>query len=243
MKKLKIILAVILILAGLGGLIEKSYIAGILLIAVGSALIFLPKKKAATVAAAAESAGLSGIFQIVDDAERVNCSDWVVLDVETTGLTPGKDRIIEIAAQKYHEGQLVDTLVSLVNPGIALPAEVTKLTGINERDLKKAPVFAEIAPRLRDFIGDLPVVAHNAKFDAKFIWEESARAGVMLSINYIDTVRMAKWCLPPQPDYKLDTLISAFGLLDHAQEHRALSDVEACENLYMLCRSKKAGKV
>lgn len=243
MKKIKIILAVILILAGLGGIMAKSYIAGLLLIAVGAVLIFLPKKKAATAAEAAKSAGLSGIFQIVDDAERVNCSNWVVLDVEATGLTPGKDRIIEIAAQKYHEGQLVDSLVSLVNPGIALPAEITKLTGITERDLRKAPAFAEIAPRLRDFIGDLPVVAHNAKFDAKFIWEESARAGVMLSINYIDTVRMAKWCLPPQPDYKLDTLISAFGLLDHAQEHRALSDVEACENLYMLCRSKKAGKV
>ena len=237
MKKIKIGAAVILILAGFGGIIEKSYLAGIALIAVGAVLLFLPRKKKS------EDGGLTGIFQIVDDAERVYCSDWVVLDVETTGLTPGKDRIIEIAAQKYHEGQIVDKLVSLVNPGMALPAEIKKLTGITERDLRKAPAFAEIAPRLRDFIGDLPVVAHNAKFDAKFIWEESARAGVMLSINYIDTVRMAKWCLPPQPDYKLDTLISAFGLLDHAQEHRALSDVEACENLYMLCRSKKAGKV
>ena len=243
MKKIKIIVAVILILAGLGGIISKEFLAGLALLAVGAALIVLPRKRIQAAAAPAASGGLTGIFQIVDDAERVNCSDWVVLDVETTGLTPGKDKIIEIAAQKYHEGQAVGSIVSFVNPGFPIPKEVTDLTGIRDRDLKKAPDFAEIAPKIRDFIGGLPVVAHNAKFDAQFIWEECARADVAITIRYIDTVRMAKWCLPPQPDYKLASLIETFGLLDHAQEHRALSDVEACENLYMLCRSKKAGKV
>lgn len=241
MKKIKIIVAVILILAGLGGIISKEFLAGIALLAVGAALIVLPRKKAA--ATAARRGGVGTRSEITDDSLRVNCPEWIVLDTETTGLSPFEDRIIELAAVKYKNGQPVEQFVSLVNPGMPLDPEITRLTGINDRELKKAPAFSEIAPKVRDFIGDLPVVAHNAVFDVDFLITECARAGVKIDIKYINTVRMAKWCLPPQPDYKLATLIEAFGLLDHAQEHRALSDVEACENLYMLCRSKKAGKV
>lgn len=245
MKKLKPIAAVILALGGLGGLMNKDYFFGLILIAAGVCLFVFPrnKQKTGSLSAAAEASGLSGIFQITDDAERIHCPDWVVLDVETTGLNPSGDRIIEIAIRKFHEGQLVDTFVSLVNPGQSISSDIVKLTGIKNADLKKAPAFQEIAPTVRSFLGDLPMVAHNAKFDARFVWNECARAGEKLTIQYIDTARLAKWCLPPQPDYKLESLIQTFGLLDHAQEHRALSDVDACENLYMLCREKKARSV
>lgn len=241
MKKLKNIVAVILILAGLGGMIEKSYLGALAMIAVGAALFLLPRKK--PTAPAARPGGVGTRSEITDDSLRVNCPEWIVLDTETTGLSSFEDRIIEVAAVRYKNGQPMDRFVSLVNPGVPLDPEITRLTGITDRELKKAPAFAEIAPKVRDFIGELPVVAHNAVFDVDFIITECARAGVKIDIKYINTVRMAKWCLPPQPDYKLATLIETFGLLDHAQEHRALSDVEACENLYMLCRSKKAGKV
>ena len=241
MKKIKIIVAVILILAGLGGIISKEFLAGLALLAVGAALIVLPRKKA--VATAVRRGGVGTRSEITDDSLRVNCPEWIVLDTETTGLSSLEDRIIEVAAVRYKNGQPMDQFVSLVNPGVPLDPEITRLTGITDRELKKAPAFAEIAPKVRDFIGELPVVAHNAVFDVDFLITECARAGVKIDIKYINTVRMAKWCLPPQPDYKLASLIEAFGLLDHAQEHRALSDVEACENLYMLCRSKKAGKV
>lgn len=241
MKKFKNIVAVILILAGLGGMIEKSYLGALAMIAVGAALFLLPRKK--TTAPAARPGGVGTRSEITDDSFRVNCPEWVVLDTETTGLSPFEDRIIEVAAVKYNNGQPVDQFVSLVNPGVPLDPKITRLTGISDRDLKKAQTFARIAPKIRDFIGELPVVAHNAVFDVDFLITECARAGVKIDIRYINTVRMAKWCLPPQPDYKLASLIETFGLLDHAQEHRALSDVEACENLYMLCRSKKAGKV
>lgn len=244
MKKLKAFAGVFLILAGIGGLMNKDYFAGLLFIAAGVCLLVLPLRKTKTSApVAAGDLGLSGVFQITDDAERVHCQDWVVLDVETTGLQPSVDRIIEIAMQKYHDGQLVDSFVSLVNPGRSISSDIVKLTGIKNADLKTAPEFSKIAATVRGFLGDLPMVAHNAKFDAQFVWTECARAGESITINYIDTVRMAKWCLPPQPDYKLASLIETFGLLDHAQEHRAQSDVDACENLFMLCRSKKARKV
>lgn len=242
MKKLKVILAVLLILAGIGGLIDKSYFGGIALIAIGVCLFFLPKKRQKA-QAATRPGGVGTRSEIKDDKIRFNCEEWVVLDTETTGLSPFEDRIIEVAVVKYKNGEAVDQLTSLVNPGVSIPEHITKLTGISDRDLKKAPTFSKIAPVLRDFIGDLPVVAHNAKFDADFIITECARAGVSMDIRYINTVSLAKSCLPSQPDYKLETLIGAFGLLDHAQEHRAMSDVEACEKLYMLCRSKKANKV
>lgn len=241
MKKIKNIAAVLLVLTGLGGIVNKSYLGGIVFIAIGALLFILPKKK--KVSAAVRPGGLGTRSEITDDYTRVHCAEWIVLDTETTGLSPIDDRIIEIAAVKYKNGEAVDSFVTLVNPGVAIPERITKITGITDKDLKKAPPFSKIAAKVRDFIGDLPVVAHNAKFDVDFLITECARAGVKIDIKYINTVRMAKWCLPPQDDYKLDTLIRSFGLLDHDQEHRALSDVEACENLYMLCRSKKSRSV
>lgn len=245
MKKLKAFAGVFLILAGIGGLMNKDYFAGLLFIAAGVCLLVLPlrKTKPAAPATASKPGGVGTRSEITDDYTRVHCEEWVVLDTETTGLSPFEDRIIEVAAVKYRAGEKTDAFVSLVNPGVSLPKNITTITGITDKDLKNAPQFSEIAQQLADFIGDLPVVAHNAKFDADFIIAECARAGVNIDVKYINTVRMAKWCLPPQPDYKLASLIETFGLLDHSQEHRALSDVEACENLYMLCRSKKARTV
>lgn len=245
MKKIKPIAAVILILGGLGGLMDKDYLFGLILLAAGVCLFIFPrnKQKTGSLSAAVIPGGLGTRSEISDDYTRVHCDEWVVFDTETTGLSSFEDRIIEVAAVKYKNGEKVDAFVSLVNPGVPLPARITELTGITDRDLKKAPPFSKIAQQLADFIGDLPLVAHNAKFDVDFLITECARAGVKIDVKYINTVRMAKWCLPPQPDYKLASLIETFGLLDHAQEHRALSDVEACENLYLLCREKKARSV
>lgn len=234
------------VLAGIGGLINKDFIIGLVFILVG-AVLAVPELLSLTKIRKKKSDQpeiILGILrEIEDDAERILCKDWVVLDVETTGLSPETDRVIEVAACRYDQGQLVDSFSSLVNPGKKLPAEITKLTGITNADLKTAPAFSEIAQQLKDFIGDLPMVAHNARFDAQFVRYECSRAGVPVNIHYIDTKRMAEWCFYDVPDYKLSTLINELGLLDHAQEHRALSDVEATENLYMRCRAKKEKKI
>lgn len=245
MKKIKLFIAVFLILTGVGGMLNKDYFAALIFIAIGVCLFVFPRNKQRTGSPAADviPGGLGMRSEISDDYTRVHCDEWVVFDVETTGLSPYEDRIIEVAAVKYKNGEKVDAFVSLVNPGVPLSARITDLTGITDKDLKKAPRFSKIGQQLADFIGDLPLVAHNAKFDVDFLIVECARAGVKIDVRYIDTVRMAKWCLPPQPDYKLASLIETFGLLDHAQEHRALSDVEACENLYMRCRTRKSRSV
>ena len=243
MKKILRGLGWFLVLAGIGGLMNKDFIIGLLVILVGVFLalpeLFKPKKNNKKRSSERPSVLLDGIREIDDDAQRVLCKEWVVLDVETTGLSCETDRVIEVAACRYDQGQLVDSFSSLVNPGQKISAEITKLTGITNDVLKNAPAFAEIAQQLKDFIGDLPMVAHNAKFDARFVWYECSRAVVPVNIHYIDTQKLAKWCFYGMQDYKLSTLINELGLLDHAQEHRALSDVEATENLYMRCRAKK----
>ena len=246
MKKVLRGLGWFLVLAGIGGLINKDYLIGLVVILVG-AVLAVPELLSLTKIRKKKSDQpeiILGILrEIEDDAERILCKDWVVLDVETTGLSPETDRVIEVAACRYDQGQLVDSFSSLVNPGKKLPAEITKLTGITNADLKTAPAFSEIAQKLKDFIGDLPMVAHNARFDAQFVRYECSRAGVPVNIHYIDTQKLAKWCFYGMQDYKLSTLLNELGLLDHAQEHRALSDVEATENLYMRCRAKKEKKI
>lgn len=247
MKKVLRAFGWLLVLAGIGGLMNKDYLIGLVVILVGVVLalpeLFQLKGKTKKTVVGRPDYLLGGIREIDDDAQRVLCKEWVVLDVETTGLSHETDRVIEVAACRYNQGQLIDSFSSLVNPGRRITGDITKLTGITNADLKTAPPFSEIAQQLKDFIGALPIVAHNARFDAQFIWYECSRAGVAISLSYIDTQKMAKWCFYDMPDYKLSTLITELGLLDHAQEHRALSDVEAAENLYMLCRSKKEKKI
>lgn len=170
--------------------------------------------------------------------DRLWLDSWVVLDVETTGLQAQTDRIIEIAMRKYEDDKVTDTFTSLVNPGMILPQKIVQLTGITDRDLRKAPKFPEITWRVANFIGGLPVVAHNARFDVEFLLNEWARAGLTRDITYIDTVKLAREVFPGMENYKLATLIERLNLLDHAQEHRALSDVDAAGKLYLMSSAK-----
>lgn len=175
------------------------------------------------------------------DNERLTPLRWVVLDTETTGLRPGEDRIIEFSGCLMEAGKTLDTFTTLINPKCELPPHITRITGITEAELKSARSFRAVARRISAFIGENPVVGHNAKFDVDFLTAEFARAGTTWTCNYIDTVDMARDAFPGMKNYKLNTLIKEFGLLDHAQEHRAESDVEATAKLYMLCREQLTG--
>ena len=85
---------------------------------------------------------------VLDEDERLTCPSWVVLDVETTGLKPDSDRVIEFSAQRYIDGQLESAYATMVNPVRHLPPEITSLTGLTDRDLKGAPRFSVIAPEI-----------------------------------------------------------------------------------------------
>lgn len=178
------------------------------------------------------------ITEIYDDSQKLACPAWVVLDVETTGLHPESDRIIEFAARRYRNGVIESEYSTLVFPDQRLPEKITELTGIQDKQLLRAPRFDEIAQKIVEMIGGLPIVAHNAKFDAEFLVYECARQKITLDVNYIDTVRLARLAFPGLENYKLNTLIHELNLLDHGQEHRAMSDVDATARLYLLCRER-----
>lgn len=177
-------------------------------------------------------------YRPAPDIVKCKAPKYIVIDVETTGLSPDDDRIIEVAAVKCENDRIVDRFHSLVNPGRPIPSRVTQITGINNSDVKNAPDMNTIAPKLSEFIEDMPLVAHNANFDIKFIANSFKRAGVSKGMLYIDTLYLARIAFPDMQNHKLSTLIDEFGLLDHAQEHRAMSDVEATQRLYMICKSQ-----
>ncbi len=115
----------------------------------------------------------------------------VVLDVETTGLDPKKDRIVALAMMKIDFTALTekgyyeqDMFYEKFNPGVRIPIEASRIHGIRNRDVSGASSFSERAQEIRDFVGDLPLVAHNASFDKAFLSEEFKRAGVRPGPKY-----------------------------------------------------------
>lgn len=177
-------------------------------------------------------------WDYADELTELSTKQYVVLDVETTGFSPKDDRIIEIAAVKCSNDQIIDKLQLFVNPEKPLPDKITNITGITEADLCGAPIFADVAESLISFIDDLPVVAHNARFDAEFIDAALERCGLVYAFECIDTLSMSRDAFPRFENYKLSTLIDALELSDEPQKHRAMSDVEATHRLYIKCRDR-----
>ena len=156
---------------------------------------------------------------------------YVALDLETTGLNPDKDAVIEVGAVKFRDGEIVEEFTTLVNPGRPIPPEITMLTGITDRDVLAAPPFERIEAPLLRFVGQAPVVGHNVSFDLGFM-----RAHGLLAGNIgLDTWELATILLPSQPGYSLGALAERFGLV-LANAHRALDDARATGWLFeLLC--------
>ena len=155
---------------------------------------------------------------------------YTVLDLETTGLNPKQDRIIEIGAVKVCEGKVVDRFQTLVNPGRVLEERVCELTGIYNDMLTDAPEIEERLEALLTFIGDDVLVGHRILFDYSFV----KRAAVNQKLNFekkgIDTLRLARRFLPELESRKLEYLCNYYGISHTA--HRALGDAEATAVLY-----------
>lgn len=156
---------------------------------------------------------------------------YVVIDVETTGLSAKNDKIIEIALLKIIPGHEVEKYVTFVNPMRLLSPKIVEHTGITDEDLKNAPVFSEIAADVLSFIENYPLVAHNARFDISFL---SAEIGGDYAFLYADTLKMSRLCYPHFKDHKLQTLIKAFHL-GGVQEHRAASDAAYTQQVFEIC--------
>lgn len=155
-----------------------------------------------------------------------------VIDFETTGITPGASgRATEIAALLVERGQVVGRYQSLMNAGVAVPPFIESLTGISTKMLQSAPPAAQVMREVAEFVGDAPLVAHNAAFDQKFWDAELARIGRRRAQPFACSLLLARRLLPEAPNHKLGTLTAWAGLPATGQAHRAMADAEMAANL------------
>jgi DNA polymerase III epsilon subunit family exonuclease len=160
---------------------------------------------------------------------------YIIFDTETTGLSARNDKIIELALLRCDKDGNITRYSSLFNPGRPLDGRIQSITGLTDADLASAPRIEEHLPYILSFIGDLPLVAHNASFDGNFLSAELTAAGMRGNFVMIDTLWMSRRAFPGLPNYKLATLIDRFGLSDGPQSHRAPGDVECTKKLFDLC--------
>ncbi|MBE5795102.1 MAG: PHP domain-containing protein, partial [Clostridiales bacterium] len=153
-------------------------------------------------------------------------SPIVVLDFETTGLSHAMDRIIEVGAVKLVDGQVVDELSILCDPGVPLKPKISEITGITDLMLRGKETPAEGVRQLLDFIGDCPVAAHNAPFDMGMLHAECRRMGVSFHAPVIDTLTFSRRLYTSQKSHKLGAICRLLGVsLKNA--HRAVHDAAA----------------
>jgi DNA polymerase-3 subunit epsilon len=156
----------------------------------------------------------------------------VVIDFETTGLSPDYgDRATEIAAVLVRDGKIVDRYHSLMNAGLAIPAFITHLTGITTAMVRNAPPASKVMGEVSDFVGDYPLVAHNASFDRNFWDAELARIRRSRRQEFLCSMLVARRVLPHAPNHKLGTLVEFAGLPVTGRAHRAQADAEMAAHL------------
>jgi DNA polymerase III subunit epsilon len=157
-----------------------------------------------------------------------------VIDFETTGLSPAQgDRATEIAAVIVEEGRVVGRYQSLMNTGVRIPAYIESLTGITNAMIRGAPAASEVMREVSDFVGDIPIVAHNASFDAKFWDAELARIQRTRRQEFICSLLLSRRLLPQAPSHKLGALIEYARLPVAGRYHRALADAEMAASLLL----------
>ncbi len=159
---------------------------------------------------------------------------YVSFDLETTGLNPKRDRIIEVGAIKIINGKEVDHRSFFVNPGMKLPARIIEITGIQDEDLRDANTIQEEIDDLLTFIGDLPLLGHNILFDYSFLKKACIDQKIEFEKEGLDTLRISRVFLSQLPSKKLGDLCKHYQISLIA--HRASEDARATHILYQnLC--------
>lgn len=165
--------------------------------------------------------------------------EYVVIDLETTGLSPEYDTIIELAALKVSGNAIIDTFSSLVRYEHELHIDdfITSLTGITQEMVDSAPMINTVLPSFLDFVGESIVVGHNVAFDINFIYDESmARYGKPFTNDYVDTMRISRRLRPELRHHRLKD-VADFYSLDYSSAHRALADCDITFKCYeLLCQ-------
>ncbi|MFD0991835.1 exonuclease domain-containing protein [Tenacibaculum geojense] len=166
---------------------------------------------------------------------------YAILDIETTGGKFNEEGITEIAIYKFDGQTVVDQFISLVNPEKEIQEFVVKLTGINNKMLRNAPKFYEVAKRIIEITEDCILVAHNSAFDYRVLKTEYKRLGYDFQRNTLCTVALSKKLIPDQPSYSLGKLTKSLGI-PLSDRHRASGDALATVQLFKLLLEKDIDK-
>ena len=163
----------------------------------------------------------------LEEKMQINMEDniFISIDVETTGLSPIYNELIEISAIKYNGQSKIDKFTTLIKPTTEIPQSITRITGITNEMVSNSPSIEKVMPNLIEFIADYPIVAHNAKFDMGFLQRYSNN-------SFIDTVKISRNLYPELPNHKLGTVAKHIGITEDGF-HRAEFDCECCAKIYL----------
>lgn len=166
--------------------------------------------------------------------------EFVVVDIETTGLNPKTDRITEIAAYKINNGEITDTFKSLVNPEMEILEGIVELTGITNEMVKDADKVDKVLKSFIEFCGNAIIVAHNAEFDLSFIKHNLSLIGIEYKPIIIDTLSLTRGLFPDLKRFRLNDACEALGV-ELKNHHRADNDAGATVSVFIkLCEKLKA---
>lgn len=178
------------------------------------------------------------MHKIINNTKYVD--DYVVFDIETSGLSPSNDKIIEIGAVKYKNNKKVDEFNYLINPKIKLEKIITEVTGITDDDLVNAPTVEEVLPKFLKFIDNYTIIGHNVSFDCDFINYNAKKLHLNeLKNDVIDTLFLSRINIYNIKNHRLKTL-KEYLKLDYIS-HRAVDDCYTCNEVYQYCK-KKSGR-
>jgi predicted DnaQ family exonuclease/DinG family helicase len=177
--------------------------------------------------------------------ETIKFDDFVILDLETTGLDPNNDRIIEIGALRFIDGKESGTFETLINPEIPIPDFITRLTGITDQKVQSAPRIDAVIQSLLEFISDSPLIGHQINFDTAFVeyllrkenddlsdWDNDKQRFKYLNNIRVDTLFLSRIFLPFLPRFRLSAVAAYFGI-DLENAHRALDDARATGHIFL----------
>lgn len=153
---------------------------------------------------------------------------YIVIDIETTGLDPRRDKLIEVGAVKIKRGLVIEEYATLINPERMIRPEITELTSIDDEMVAKAPVYRDVLPDLRAFLEDGILIAHNASFEESFLGQD------LPDHEFLDSLALAQIAFPAQNSYSLENLVRSLALGSY-DAHRALEDARMTAKLFTLC--------
>ncbi len=169
---------------------------------------------------------------VINPKEQDLNTEYIVFDIETTGLSQKKNKIIEIGAVKVKDGEEIDRFSEFINPEEPIPYSIEQLTSITDEMVMHAPTVDVILPKFLEFCGDDIVVAHNAAFDTGFIKKNAKDLGMKFDNTIMDTMTLSHVLLPELGKFTLDRVCKALNVKNE-HHHRAVDDANATAKIFV----------